>query len=132
MNVELIKNEKELTDAILRLEQLSEPSIKENSAEWEEGQILSVLIKHYESSHFEELEAPDPIEFIKIRMENMNLKPKDLIGIIGSKTTVSHVLNKKANLTLNMIRILSDMLHIPIKALVKKYELNGNKELEIA
>jgi HTH-type transcriptional regulator/antitoxin HigA len=52
-----------------------------------------------------------------------NLANKDLVEIIGSKSKVSEVLNKKRRLTLEMIRKLSKNLHIPTELLINEYEL---------
>jgi HTH-type transcriptional regulator/antitoxin HigA len=57
-------------------------------------------------------------------MEELALKQKDLIGIIGSKGIVSEVMNKKRRLTVKMIRNLSDLLKITPNVLIQDYELN--------
>ena len=69
--------------------------------------------------------APDPIEAIKIRMEEMNIKQKDLVGIIGGKSSVSEVLNKKKKLTVDMIRELEGFLNISASVLVGSYQLKS-------
>jgi HTH-type transcriptional regulator/antitoxin HigA len=80
------------------------------------------LIEDYENKHYP-IEAPDPIEAIKIRMEEMNLKQKDLIGVIGGKSRVSEVLNKRKKLTVDMIRELEQMLYLSASLLVSPYAL---------
>ncbi|EOZ96491.1 helix-turn-helix domain protein [Indibacter alkaliphilus LW1] len=62
-------------------------------------------------------------------MEMKGLKDKDLIPAIGSKTTVSLVLNRKRALTIDMIRNLHDLLGLPVEVLIQPYELNGSQEL---
>ena len=57
-------------------------------------------------------------------IEEMEMKQKDLVGVIGSKGIVSEVLNKKRKLTVNMIRNLSDKLKIAAQILIQEYELN--------
>ena len=69
------------------------------------------------------MESNDLIEAIKIRIEEMNLKQKDLIGIIGGKSRVSEILNKKKKLTVEMIRDLERILNISASVLVSKYQL---------
>jgi HTH-type transcriptional regulator/antitoxin HigA len=59
-----------------------------DSKEGDEAEILSLLIENFENKQYP-IEAPDPIEAIKIRMEEMNLKQKELVGIIGGKSRVS-------------------------------------------
>ena len=96
-----IKTEKDYSKALKRLELIFDAPAK--SIEGEEAEILSLLIEDFENKHYA-IDPPDPIEAIKIRMEEMDLKQKDLIGIIGGKSSVSEVLNKKKKLTLENVR----------------------------
>lgn len=61
---------------------------------------------------------------VRIRMEELQLKQKDLVGIVGSKGIASEVLNKKRRLTVKMIRNLSERLKITPTVLIQDYELN--------
>jgi len=92
------------------------------SKEGQEAELLALLIEDYESREHP-IQAPDPIVAIRIRMEEMKLKQKDLVGIIGSKGIVSEVLNRKRKLTVNMIRNLSEKLKIASKVLIQDYKL---------
>jgi len=121
MNVKPIKTEKDYQAALSRLEVVFDAPI--DSLEGDEADILSLLIENYEDIHYP-IEAPDPIEAIKIRMEEMNLKQKDLVGIIGGKSRVSEVLHKKKKLTVEMIRALEEKLQISASILVGNYQLN--------
>lgn len=96
------------------------------SIEGEEGEILSMLIEDFENKHYA-IDPPDPIEAIKIRMEEMDLKQKDLIGIIGGKSSVSEVLNKKKKLILENVRNLEEKLKIPASILILDYQLVSYK-----
>ena len=120
MEIKPIKTEKDYDKALERLEIIFDSST--NSKEGDEAEILSLLIENYENQHYP-IDAPDPIEAIKIRMEEMNLKQKDLVGIIGGKSRVSEILNKKKRLTVGMIRKLEEMLHISASILVNNYQL---------
>jgi HTH-type transcriptional regulator/antitoxin HigA len=60
-------------------------------------------------------------------MQENSLRNKDLVEIIGSKSKVSEVLNKKRRLTLEMIRKLSKNLHIPTELLINEYELTEHR-----
>ena len=82
-----------------------------------------LLIDNYEEHHYP-IEAPDPIEAIKIRMEEMNLKQVDLIPILGGKNRVSEILNRRRRLTLGMIRGLATYLNLSVTVLVKEYQLD--------
>ena len=62
-----------------------------------------------------------PIEAIKFRMEQLGYKQKDLAEVMGLKSRVSEILNKKRKLTLEMIRTLNQVLGIPTEILVKDY-----------
>ncbi|MBE7635197.1 transcriptional regulator [Tenacibaculum finnmarkense genomovar ulcerans] len=118
MNIKPIKTEQDYDKAIERLELIFDADA--NSKKGDEAEILSLLIENYENKHYA-IEVPDPIEAIKIRMEEMNLKQKDLIGVIGGKSRVSEILNKK--LTVEMIRELERLLNISASVLVNNYNL---------
>ena len=66
---------------------------------------------------------PDPIEAIKFRMEQLGMQQKDLAEVVGFKSRVSEILNKKRKLTLEMIRNISAALEIPTEVLVQNYEV---------
>jgi HTH-type transcriptional regulator/antitoxin HigA len=121
MDIRPIKTEKDYNKAFERLEQIFDAPV--NSKEGDEAEILSLLIDSYENK-FYPIEAPDPIEAIKIRMEEMNIKQKDLVGVIGGKSRVSEILNKKKRLTVEMIRKLEKLLHLSASILVNNYRLN--------
>ena len=85
----------------------------------DELDVLVTLVESYEDKHFP-IESPDPIEAILFRMEEMDLMRKDLEPYIGSRHRVSEVLNRKRELSLNMIRRLHEGLGIPIENLIGK------------
>ncbi|SKB35357.1 HTH-type transcriptional regulator / antitoxin HigA [Salegentibacter holothuriorum] len=121
MKIKPIKTEKDYEQALERLEVIFDAD--SNSKKGDEAEILSLLIDNYENQHYP-IETPDPIEAIKIRMEEMNLKQKDLVGVIGGKSRVSEILNKKKRLTVDMIRELEQILHISASVLVNNYQLS--------
>jgi HTH-type transcriptional regulator/antitoxin HigA len=120
MNIKPLKTELDYENALKRLEEIFDAPL--NSSEGDEAEILSLLIDNYENIHHP-IEAPDPIEAIKIRMEEMDIKQKDLVGIIGGKSQVSEVLNRKKRLTIEMIRVLTEKLDLSASILVKHYHL---------
>jgi len=117
----LIKTEKQYDEALERLNAIFDAS--PNSKEGQEAELLALLIESYEEAHHP-IEAPDPIVAVRIRMEELQLKQKDLVGIVGSKGIVSEVLNRKRKLTVRMIRNLSERLKITPNVLIQEYELN--------
>jgi HTH-type transcriptional regulator/antitoxin HigA len=80
--------------------------------------VLATLIDAYESAHYP-IDPPDPIEAIKFRMEQQNLTRKDLEGLLGTRTRVAEVLNRRRNLSINMIRRLHDKLGISAEVLIR-------------
>lgn len=121
MTLKIIKTEEEYDKALERLEVIfdAEPGTQEG----DELELLSLLIKNYEDEHYP-IPDPDPIEAIEFIMEQTDMKPKDLVGIIGDKASVSKILNRKRKLTLEMIRNLNEALKIPFEALLKDYTLS--------
>ena len=92
MDIQPVKSEKDYEKAIKRLENIFDASPK--SKDGDEAEILSLLIENYENQYYP-IEAPDPIEAIKIRMEEMNIKQNDLVGVFDGKCGVSEILNRK-------------------------------------
>jgi HTH-type transcriptional regulator/antitoxin HigA len=118
MNITPIRNEKDYQKTLKRLEKLFDA--KKGSKEGDELEVLSILIDNYENDKFP-IGMPDPIEAIKFRMEQMGMKQKDLAEVIGFKSRVSEILNRKRKLTLEMIRKLNETLRIPTEVLIQKY-----------
>ena len=79
--------------------------------------VLVTLVEAYEQKHYK-VDPPDPIEAIKFRMEQLELKPADLAGILGGRSRVSEVLNKKRKLTVEMMQSLRKHLAIPAESLL--------------
>ena len=80
--------------------------------------VLATLIDAYESAHHP-IDPPDPIEAIKFRMEQQALTRKDLEGVLGTRTRVAEVLNRRRGLSINMIRRLHDKLGISAEVLIR-------------
>lgn len=118
MNIKPIKTKKDYENALKRLEIIFDA--KSGTKQGDELDILGLLIERYEEEHFP-IDAPDPIEAIKFRMEQMGYKQKDLEDAIGYKGHVSEILNRKRKLTLEMVRSLHEKLNIPLKSLVQSY-----------
>ncbi len=118
MKIAPIKNEREYQRALKELEKVFDAKL--NTPEGDTAEVLMLLIEDYEKKHYP-IEAPDPIEAIKFRMEQMGYKQKDLEKAIGNKSRVSEILNRKRKLTLEMIRNLHEKLNIPLEALVHAY-----------
>lgn len=118
MNISPIRNEKDYQNALDRLEVIFDA--KKGTEEGDESEILTILIENFENENYP-IDLPDPIEAIKFRMEQLGMKQKDLAELVGLKSRVSEILNKKRKLTLDMIRKLNAKLDIPTEVLVKEY-----------
>jgi len=115
MEIKPIRSEEDYQEALEKLEIVFDA--EKGTLERDELEVLSILIDKYENDHFP-IGMPDPIEAIKLRMEQMDMKPKDLAEVLGFKSRVSEILNKKRKLSLEMIRKLNATLHIPTEVLV--------------
>lgn len=120
MELKPIKTEADYRNALKRLEAIFDAPI--GTTESDEADILGLMVDEYEKKHYP-IEAPDPIEAIKIRMEELHLKQVDLINEIGGKSRVSEILNKKRKLTVEMIRNLTIKLNLSPELLITDYQL---------
>lgn len=99
----------------------SEPQI--GSPEGDRFDLLVTLIEKYEADHYP-IEAPDPIEAIKIRMDDLGMSRRDLCAAAGvSESKLSEVFNRRRGLSLSMIRSFSRILHLPGDVLLQEYPL---------
>lgn len=91
---------------------------KSGSPEGDRLDVLATLVDAYETRQFP-MDPPDPIEAIKFRMEQQGLTRKNLEGILGSRTRVAEVLNRRRGLSIQMIRRLHEMLGISLEVLIR-------------
>jgi len=126
MSIRPIHNEIDYDNALDRVDELMDLNPAMHTPQSDELEVLVLLIEKYEEKAWA-ISEPDPIEAIKIRMEEMQLKQKDLIPFIGNKSKVSEVLNRKVGLSLNMIYNLAKGLHLPLEILVQPLEQQSSK-----
>lgn len=120
MDIKPIKTDTDYQVALKRLNEIFDAPIE--SPEGDEADILALLIDDYENKHFQ-IGSPDPIEAIKIRMEELSLKQIDLAEAMGGTNRVSEILNRKRKLTIEMVRKLTNKLNISAEILIKDYDL---------
>lgn len=135
MNWSIIQNKKEYETALTRMEELSQNPPTLQSEEGKELMLLGFLIDQYEEQEFP-IENPNPIDAIKVRMHDLGLKGSDLLDVFGDRGTASKVLNGQRSLSLNMIRILSERLSLPVSLLIQpskpgKYSERKRKTLHL-
>ncbi|TDB67507.1 helix-turn-helix domain-containing protein [Arundinibacter roseus] len=116
----LIDSEQEYSKALTRYQEIK--YAENGTDEHKEKLLVAHLISSYEEKT-SQLPEVDPIEMIKIRMEDFGYKPADLAKEFGDKGTISKILNYKRALSMTMVRRFSKLLHIPVDALIAEYEL---------
>ena len=120
MNIKPIRTESDYRLTLDRLELIFDAEI--GTTDSDEADILGLMVDEYEKKHYP-IDAPDPIEAIKIRMEEMQLKQLDLVDAIGGKSRVSEILSRKRKLTVEMIRNLTQKLNLSPELLIADYQL---------
>lgn len=91
---------------------------KSGTPEGDRLDVLATLIDAYETEHYR-MDPPDPIEAIKFRMEQQGLTRRDLEEIVGTRTRIAEVLNRKRGLSITMIRRLHERLGISADVLIR-------------
>jgi HTH-type transcriptional regulator/antitoxin HigA len=121
MTIKPIKTESDYRKALNRLDEIFEAPPE--TPESDEADILALLVDDFEKRYYP-IEAPDPIEAIKIRMQELQLKQIDLVDEIGGKSRVSEILNRKRKLTVEMIRKLTNKLNLSAELLIIDYQIS--------
>ena len=115
INIHPIKTEDDYSNALLRID-----SLMDAESDTEEGEgldVLATLVEVYEAKNFP-IDAPDPVEAILFRMEQMGISRKDLEPFLGGRSRVSEVLNRTRGLSITQIRKLHAGLNIPYENLL--------------
>jgi HTH-type transcriptional regulator/antitoxin HigA len=117
MELKIIKSKKQYQEYLDWVDKQFDKKVKPDSPQGEKVQVALLLIKQYEDLHFS-IPIPDPIEVIKLKMQDLGLKNKDLVGKVGSKGYVSALLNKRKPLTLELAKLFHRELSIPANVLL--------------
>lgn len=110
-----IRTEADYQQALTRIESIFEAA--PGSAEFDELDVLTTLVQAYDAVHYPILE-PDPIEYIKYKMQEQGLRQRDLAEWLGGESRVSEVLNRKRKLTAKMMKALHEHLGISAEVLL--------------
>ncbi|MGH8519602.1 MAG: helix-turn-helix domain-containing protein [Panacagrimonas sp.] len=116
MDIKPIRTRADYRAALKEIEALMDAAA--GTPEGERLDVLATLVEAYERKHFP-MDLPDPVEAIKFRMEQQGLKRKDLERVLGSRTRVAEVLNRKRGLSIAMIRRLHAELGVPAEVLIR-------------
>lgn len=122
MNIRPIKTKKDHAQALKRIERLMDA--KANSPEGDELDILVTLVEAFETKHYA-IDEPDPIAAIQHRMEDLGMDRKDMEPLLGSRSRVSEVLNRKRKLTMDMVRNLHVSMSLPADILIQDYKTHA-------
>ncbi len=116
MLIKPIRTENDHASALREIERLW--GADAGTPEGDRLEVLTTLVDAYEEAHFP-MDAPDPIEAIKFRLEQQGKDKKALIGVIGSRSRVYEVLRRDRALSLSMIQRLNQRLKIPAEVLIR-------------
>lgn len=123
MNIKPIRTKDDYRAAMARISELTSGDTDAlPDIEFDELEILTTLSEAYENVYYK-IEAPDPVEAIKFRMEQLGLSDSDLTPILGQRSRVTEILKRKRRLSLTMIRNLNHKLNIPLESLIGEYQL---------
>jgi len=117
--IKVIKSEKEHETALAEISSLIDRDPDPGTPEADRLELLTLLVENFETQAFPK-RVPEPLEAIRFRMEQQNLKQRDLVPYIGSPSKVSEVLSGKRPLTLSMMRALHSHLGIPASVLLRE------------
>ncbi|HYB89755.1 MAG TPA: transcriptional regulator [Candidatus Binataceae bacterium] len=116
MEIKPIRKEGDYEEAVREIERLW--GAKEGTPQGDRLDVLTTLVEAYERKHFP-IDAPDPIEAIRFRLEQQGLDHRALVGVIGGRSRVYEVMHRKRALSLEMIRRLNERLGIPAEVLIR-------------
>jgi HTH-type transcriptional regulator / antitoxin HigA len=116
MEIKPIRNNVDHERALREIQRLW--GAKEGTAEGDKLDILATLVDAYEGEHFP-IDPPDPIEAIRFRLEQQGLDTSALVGVIGGRSRVYEVMQRKRALSLEMIRRLNERFGIPAEVLIR-------------
>ena len=117
MELKIIKTKKQYEQFLDWVDVQFDKKVKADTPQGEKLQVALLLIKQYEDANYP-IPLPDPIDAIKIKMDELGLKNKDLVGKVGSKGYVSSLLNKRKPLTLELAKLFHQELNIPAEVLL--------------
>ena len=111
-----IRTKADYKKALVEVERLW--GARSGTSEGDRLDVLATLIDAYETVHYP-MDPPDPVAAILFRMEQQGLSRKDLEPLIGTRTRVAEILNRKRSLSISMIRRLHDHLGIAAEVLIR-------------
>jgi HTH-type transcriptional regulator/antitoxin HigA len=120
MRLKPVRTEADYDAALEEIDRLMDAT--PGTPEGDQLDILATLVEAYEARHHP-IEAPDPIAALEYVMEQRGVTRTDLVPLLGSRSRVSEILNRKRRLTMEMAWRLHRELGIPAEAVIKPYKL---------
>lgn len=117
MELSVIKSDEQYQQYLDWVDSQLDLNISKESPEGKKLEVALLIIKDYEDQNYP-IPLPDPIEAIKLKMAEMGIRNKDLVGIVGSKGYISSILNHRKPLTLEIAKIFHKELNIPAEVLL--------------
>lgn len=118
MELSIIKSEVQYQEYLDWVDRQFDRDVRPDSAAGRKLEVALLLIKQYEDIHHP-IPYPDPIDAIRVKMDELGLRNQDFVGIVGSKGYISSILNRRKPLTLEIARIFHRELHIPAEVLLQ-------------
>jgi len=117
MKLKPIKTKREYEAFLEWVDKQFDKKVKPNSPDGEVLQVALLLIKQYEDKNYP-IPTPDPLQAIRMKMEEKGIKNKDLVGKIGTKGYISAILSGKKPLTLELAKVFHRELGVPATVLL--------------
>lgn len=124
-----IHTEEDHRTALSEIEQLWDA--KPGTDRHDRLEVLSVLVDAYERDHYP-ITPPNPIDAILFRLEQLGRQPKWLERLLGPRSRVWEVLNRRRRLSLTMIRRIHRALDIPADVLLREYKTKTDRKQHYA
>ncbi len=119
--IRVIRSAKRYSEYLNEIDKLMDNDPSPNSSEGQLLETFVILVEDYEKKKGWEIPVPEnPIDVIKIRMDDLGLKQSDLAKAVGDKTVVSRILNGSRKLTYSMVTPLSKLLRVPPELLLER------------
>ena len=118
MELRIIKTKKQYQEYLDWIDKQFDAHVKPDSSLGEKVEVALLLVKQYEDANYR-IPFPNPIDAIKLKMEEKGMKAKDLEAIIGSKGHVSSILSGRREITLKMAQRLKDYFNLPATIFLK-------------
>jgi HTH-type transcriptional regulator/antitoxin HigA len=124
LEIRPLRIEADYNAALKEIERYFEYEPEPGTPEADRFDLLSLVIEDYEDKHWP-IEPLDPVEAIKLKMEQKGLQRADLVSLVGSRSRASEILNRRRRLTIDVIWKLSRKWGIPAESLIKPYKLRS-------